>query len=144
MSRLSSELRPRVLDDLGLMESLKAYLSDFEKRVEIKIRTNIPEKDPKLKPGQDISVYRIIKEALTNIARHAHATEAYLTMKEKNSNLEIRIHDNGVGISTDKIQSPESFGILSMKERVLGWSGTFEIRGTKDRGTTIHIMMPLL
>jgi len=144
VSRLSSELRPGVLDDLGLMEALNAYFGDYEKRVGIKIRTNIPEKDPNFHPDQVISVYRIIQEALTNVARHANATEADLTMKEKNSNLEIRIHDNGGGISKDKAQSPESFGILSMKERVIGWGGTFEIRGVKNRGTTINIMMPVL
>jgi PAS domain S-box-containing protein len=143
VSRLSSELRPGVLDDLGLIEALNAYISNYEKRVGIKIRINLPEKNPKLKPDQDISVYRIIQEAFTNVARHAHSTEANLTMKEKNSNLEIRIHDNGTGISEDKVQSPESFGILSMKERVLGWGGTFEIRGEKKQGTTINIMMPL-
>jgi PAS domain S-box-containing protein len=144
VSRLSSELRPGVLDDLGLMEALKEYLRDYEKRIGIKIRTNLPEKEPKLKPDQDISVYRIIQEALTNVARHSNATEADLTMKEKNSNLEIRIHDNGTGISKDKVQSPESFGILSMKERVLGWGGSFEIRGARNRGTTINIIMPVL
>ncbi len=142
VSRLSSELRPRILDDLGLKEALEAYIKEYEKHSGIAVHTSLPGKEPDPEPGMDISIYRIIQEALTNVARHSRATRVDLIMKVKRNNLEIRIIDNGRGISASEADAKESYGIISMRERVYGMGGTFDIRGSKGQGTHIHILIP--
>ncbi len=143
VQRLSMELRPRMLDDLGLMETLKAFFSEYEKWAKISINYDLPQKEPDLIPGQEISVFRIIQESLTNIARHAGATEVKLIIKERNDNLDLKIQDNGIGIPDEKVHSSESFGILNMRERIQGWGGTFEIKGITGKGTTITARLPV-
>lgn len=141
--RLSKELRPLMLDDLGLLDTLKALIQEFESRANIKVRYKLPQQEPELIPGQEISVFRIIQESLTNIARHASATEVKLIIKERNDNLDLKIQDNGIGIPDEKVHSSESFGILNMRERIQSWGGDMEIKGITGKGTTITARIPL-
>ena len=90
-----------------------------------------------------ISLYRIIQEALTNVIRHAQAGHVGLTITEKNDNLDIEIKDNGKGIPDDRIHSSDSLGLIGIKERVLRWNGTFNIIGITGKGTSIKITLPL-
>ncbi len=141
--RISSELRPVILDDLGLFETLKAHIRDYENRFKIIVNYKFPETEPELKPDQQISVFRIIQEALTNTARHSGASAVDLDIRKKDDNLKILIRDNGIGIPDQKLYSTDSFGLISMRERVLQWEGEITVRGKENEGTTINVSIPL-
>jgi two-component system sensor histidine kinase DegS len=132
-----------MLDDLGLLETLKAFFNEYEERSKIKIRYELPHQEPVMIPSQEITVFRLIQESFTNIARHAHASEVDVIIKAGKNKFELSIHDNGIGIPRDKIESSESYGIMTMKERIKGWDGTFEIKGKAGAGTTISISLPI-
>jgi signal transduction histidine kinase len=90
------------------------------------------------------AVFRIFQEALTNVARHADATKVKVGLREKAGRLELKVRDNGKGISEGKISDPKSFGIVGMKERVYFLGGKIEIKGVQDKGTIIKMIIPLL
>ncbi len=139
VQKLTAELRPVILDDLGLLETVKSYVKHYQKRSKIRINLKLPEKEPDIKLDKKLSVYRIIQEALTNTARHANADRVDLKLKMDGSKITILIHDNGIGIPGDKLKSPESFGIMNMRERVLRWDG--EIIIVEENGTRIDVTM---
>ncbi len=143
VQRLSSDLRPSILDDLGLLEAFKWQLGQFSERTGLSLKLDLPDNDPDLLPEQAVSVFRIVQEALTNIARHADATEVQVTIQKNREEFTILIKDNGKGISDEQINSPESLGIMSMKERVFHWNGRIVISGKKDKGTSIQIRFML-
>jgi PAS domain S-box-containing protein len=141
--RISSELRPVILDDLGLFETLIAHIRDYENRFKIIVKYKFPVPEPELNPDQQITIFRIIQEALTNIARHSKASAVDLDLREKDDNLKILIRDNGTGIPDQKLYSDDSFGLISMRERVLQWDGKITISGKENKGTTINVSIPL-
>jgi PAS domain S-box-containing protein len=141
--RISSELRPVILDNLGLFETLKAHIRDYENRFKIIVNYKFPETEPEIKSDQQISVFRIVQEALTNTARHSGATAVDLDIREKDNNLKILIRDNGIGIPDQKLYSTDSFGLISMRERVLQWEGKITVRGKENEGTAINVSIPL-
>jgi signal transduction histidine kinase len=143
IQRITSQLRPPILDNLGLFESLRSLLSDFQKRTGIITKLQLPEKEAPLHPDIMISVYRIIQEGLTNVIRHAQATHIGLTITEKNNTFEIQMKDNGLGIKDEKILASDSMGLIGIKERVSRWNGEFEISGKPGEGTLLHISLPL-
>ena len=140
---ISSELRPPILDNLGLFEALSTFAYEFQNRSGIIVILKFPDKEPALDPDLVISVYRIIQEGLTNTLRHSKASAVNLIIRKKSNNLDIEIQDNGVGISAEKINAPDSFGLMGMKERVLGRKGEFNIFGEREKGTFIQIKLPL-
>lgn len=143
VQRLSSDLRPSILDDLGLIEALKWQLEQFHERTGLILKPDLPDDEPNLLPEQAVSVFRIVQEALTNIARHAEATEVQLIITGVKDEFTILIKDNGKGISDEQIKSPDSLGIMGMRERVFQWNGKMVITGKRDRGTTIQISFKL-
>jgi PAS domain S-box-containing protein len=143
IQRISSELRPTILDDLGLYEALKAHISEYKNRTNIEVSYKFPKREPLLVPGQEIAIFRIVQEALTNAVRHSGATTVSLLISKKYNNLEIIIGDNGTGIADDKIASTDSFGLIGIRERVLQWGGTITIRGDAGQGTIIKACIPL-
>ena len=142
VQRITSELRPPILDNLGLFEALKSLVRDFHERTGIKTNIHLPEKEGSLNPELMISLYRIVQEALTNVIRHAQATHVGLIITEKNDILDIEIKDNGSGIPDDRIHSSDSLGLVGIKERVLRWNGTFNITGKPGEGTSLKITLP--
>lgn len=143
VQRISANLRPSILDDLGLMEALKWQLDQYHERTGIILKLNLPDEEPELLPEQAISVYRIIQEVLTNIARHANATEVQLSINLDENDLNILIKDNGIGISENLVKSSKSLGIMNMRERVYQWDGKMEITGKDKKGTSVKINFKL-
>ncbi len=143
VQRISANLRPSILDDLGLMEALNWQLDQFHERSGIILKLDLPDEEPELLPEQAISVYRIVQEALTNIARHANASEVRLTITKQKNELNIIIKDNGIGISEDQIKSSKSLGIMNMRERVYQWDGKMVITGKEKKGTSVRISFRL-
>ena len=143
VQRISAELRPILLDDVGLVPAIKWQVEEFQNHTGIKCRVNIGTDgiNPDLK--RSTVIFRILQESLTNIARHAHATRVKVNLEAKSGKLVLKVKDNGKGITQKQIREPNSFGILGMQESVLPWEGTFDINGTKDKGTTIRVSLPL-
>jgi PAS domain S-box-containing protein len=141
VKRLTSELRPHILDDLGLISAIKWYTSEYEQRTGIKIRLNIDEKTTYEKKSELI-IFRILQESLTNIARHSQAKNIIISISERNKDKLIKIKDNGIGFSTTATKHGKSFGLLNMKERAKEIGGTLAIESEPGYGTTIRLLLP--
>jgi PAS domain S-box-containing protein len=144
IQQITTQLRPPILDNLGLYEALKSLLAGFQERTGIIARIQLPEKESALHPDLKISLYRIAQESLTNVIRHSKASKVGLTISEKNNNLELQIEDDGLGIKDENIRASDSLGLIGIKERVLRWNGQFEITGSDGDGTLLRIKIPII
>jgi PAS domain S-box-containing protein len=141
--RISSELRPGVLDDLGLRAAIEWYADEFEKRNGIPCRITCDTDDLIIDEMKSITLYRIFQESLTNVIRHARATEVSVILENKGGSLTLTVKDNGTGITEAQINDPTSFGIIGIRERVLSCGGTVFIEGRRGGGTTVRAAVPL-
>lgn len=137
VQRISSGLRPKILDTVGLAAAVEWHTREFTKRTSIEIKLQLPDILPSLDDAVSTGVYRIIQEALTNVARHSEATRVEVSMRLNNNDLEVEIADNGKGIDQAMIVHPESLGILSMQERARILGGTIVITSDYGRGTKV-------
>lgn len=142
VQRITSQLRPEIIDDLGLEAAIDWYTKDFSKRFGIEVFLDIDNDIPIIKE-KTLSLFRIIQESLTNIARHAHATHVEILLNKQGDDIQLVVSDNGVGISDDQINSKKSFGIMSLKERAEFLGGSFEITKGKNFGSKILITFPI-
>lgn len=141
--RIVSELRPGVLDDLGLVAALEWQCKEFEKRTGIRCESDIKLED--LTFGKDLSInlFRIYQEALTNIARHAKATLVTTVLEEVDDHLVLTIKDNGVGFDNGKGTPDNSWGVVGMRERAAIFKGELKIESSLHKGTVVSIRIPL-
>src|ERR1022692_3080654 len=141
--RISTQLRPSILDDLGLVEALKWQAEEFQKRYGITIHF-VCDKE-KLVLGAPIAtgLFRIFQEAFTNIARHANATIVEISLRIIDQELVLRIQDNGRGFEIDEVGAQKTLGLLGMKERALMMGGRLEINDTPGQGVAVVINVPL-
>ena len=142
VQRITSQLRPQIIDDLGLETAIEWYTKEFEQRNRIKIYLNL-ESDIVISPEASLIIFRIMQEALTNIARYSEATIVKIRLSEVGDNIEFSISDNGIGIAEDKIDTKKSFGIISMRERAASLGGSLKIYRTSDNLTVIGLIFPL-
>ncbi len=142
IQRISSELRPTMLDDLGLSAAIDWQAKEFHKKTGIECEVNMVPEDITLDKELATNIFRIFQEAITNVVRHADATQVTVNLKVDPSNVELVITDNGKGISQEQTSSPYSFGLVSMRERVLPWDGRVEISGEDNKGTTVKVTVP--
>ncbi|MCC7177511.1 MAG: HAMP domain-containing protein [Acidobacteria bacterium] len=140
--RLSSELRPPVLDRLGLAAAVDWLVRDRESKSGLAIVLNLHDLREPIHPQVSITLFRIVQEALTNVIRHARATEVAIDLTGHDTTLSLSIHDNGIGLDPSVAEGPHSLGILGMRERVRLVGGTFRIDGGPGRGTTITVEVP--
>jgi PAS domain S-box-containing protein len=139
---ISTELRPAILDDLGLAAAIEGQCRDFQKRTEIKCRMiSLPE-ETELSAEKATAVFRIFQEILTNIARHSQATSVEISMEELDGDLVLKVSDNGEGIKEINISDTKSLGILGMLERAAVFGGQVEITGEEGKGTTVTVRIP--
>jgi PAS domain S-box-containing protein len=143
VQRISSELIPGVLDHLGLSEAIKWQVDKFRERTGIKYSMSIDPENIMLDQSSSLTVFRIFQETLTNIIRHADAEEVHVGLKESDSTLELEIKDNGKGIEMSQISSPESIGLIGMRERARILGGRVMISGSPGEGTTVKVFIPL-
>ena len=141
--RIASELRPSILDDLGLVEAIKWQAEQFQAQTGISCRCDCSGEDADLSEEQSIALFRMFQEALTNVLRHAHATQVDVTLKEEAGEFVLMITDNGRGISDSEPSAPQSLGLLGMRERTHLIGGKINISGTGGRGTVITIRVPI-
>lgn len=141
--KISTDLRPSILDDLGLSAAIEWQADEFHKHTGIKCNIKIKPEEIVLDDKLSITLYRIVQEALTNVTRHSRATKVDVSLTKQNNNLCLTVKDNGVGINEEKINHPYSYGLIGIRERILFWKGTFDIVGIKDKGTTLTINISL-
>jgi PAS domain S-box-containing protein len=143
IKKISAELRPGLLDYLGLPAAVEWEGEEFQNRTGIKCEVNLDSEDIILDQDRSTALFRIFQEALTNAARHSNATRVKVSLKEKAGKLELRVRDNGKGITEKQISNPKSFGLIGMRERAQFLGGDVEIRGVQDKATTIIATIPL-
>jgi len=145
VKQISSRLRPEILSDLGLEAAMDWYLSEFRERTGIKCDSRIQQQAFSGDFVCDelcISIFRIFQEALTNVARHSGATEAFVKLNQSDGWIDFQIIDNGVGIDTGAINDSQSFGLLGIRERVNAFGGSLELKGDSANGTALKIKLP--
>lgn len=142
--RVSLNLRPNVLDNLGLIGAVEWLIREFEQRLDIKcqLNTNFSNHD-RINKKCETSIFRIVQEVFTNITRHAEATDVVVNIEEIDNQLFIEISDNGIGITEQQLFNPKSFGIIGMYERTEQLGGKLRIQGEAVKGCTIELTIPL-
>jgi signal transduction histidine kinase len=140
--RIGTELRPGILDDIGLVAALEWAAEDFQTRTGTKCQITLPDVDISLLPEHATALFRIFQETLTNVARHAEATQVDARLSKENSSLVFEIHDNGKGISEEGLSGKSSLGLLGMRERALLLGATLTISSTLGKGTTVSVLIP--
>jgi signal transduction histidine kinase len=145
--RISSNLRPSVLDDLGLVPAVRALCREFnEVYPDIKIETHLETGHDDLPDTLSTTIYRITQEALNNVSKHSRANQVHVALGRTQNGLELCVEDNGCGFDMDDALSHENgmsgMGLEGMRERVELSNGTFELCTEKDRGTTIRAFWP--
>ncbi len=142
--RMASELRPSLLDDLGLQPAMEWYLEEFEKRSGIIKESHISDDTELQVPDSlKIGLFRIFQESLTNVARHSFAKNVYVSLVQKDKQLILTIRDNGTGFEEKSQGTRRTLGLLGMKERAVMMGGTYNISGKKGEGTTVSVVVPL-
>jgi len=141
--KISAELRPGLLDDLGLVPAIEWLAQDFQARTKIQCRIQIDCDGIEFGPDFSTAIFRISQEALTNVARHSNATRVNISFKEKNGTLLLKISDNGKGITEKEIFAPFSLGLMGMRERIRPFGGELNITGTPKKGTVLTVTLPL-
>jgi signal transduction histidine kinase len=141
--RISSELRPGVLDHLGLAAALEWQANEFQNRTGIKCEVDAHLRDAPLSQELNTAFFRIFQETLTNIIRHAGATHVSVHLKERAGRIVLQVKDNGRGISPAEILSPGSLGLLGMRERAALLGGDFKIDSPRRTGgTQVTVSIP--
>jgi PAS domain S-box-containing protein len=140
--RLATQLRPGILDDLGLQAALEWQAQEFQTRTGIGCDFVAEADVSALAPERATAIFRICQEALTNVARHAEATQVHIRLWEGQQQLRLEVQDNGRGISTSETAHPRSFGLLGMQERAFLLGGEFQLTGRPNQGTTVTARIP--
>ncbi|MFB0515404.1 MAG: PAS domain S-box protein [Candidatus Neomarinimicrobiota bacterium] len=143
VKRITSELRPAILDDLGVAAAIDWELGEFHKRTGIKCDLKLEPEDIVLDPDRSTAVYRIFQETLTNVSRHAQASTVTVTLRLRRKKLNLEIGDDGVGISEEQITNSRSLGLIGMHERAVQFGGEVRIEGREGQGTTVSVTIPL-
>jgi signal transduction histidine kinase len=141
--RLATRLRPSLLDDFGLVAAVEAHLQDFQARTGIAAQLHAQVPALNLQPEISTALFRICQEALTNVARHAGASQVQICFEVKDQELRVRIRDNGRGISEQELTNSHSLGLAGMRERVLLIGGHLAITGAPGEGTTLRLVVPM-
>jgi PAS domain S-box-containing protein len=140
--RIGTELRPDVLDDLGLTAAIEWQLQDVHKRTGIDYELSLPSEDIPLDQGRATAMFRIFQEALTNVLRHAEASKAVVRVMQQADALLLEVADDGKGITPEQLTDRTSLGLLSMRERALLWGGELTIQGKAGEGTRVTVRLP--
>ncbi len=141
--RISSDLRPGLLDDLGLLPALEWLSEEFNRRTKIPCSIKLPDEDPALDPDLTTALFRIYQEILTNISRHAQASTVKACLSKNKDELKMEVIDDGRGISSSEQSDFASLGLLGMQERAALWRGNVLITGEAKKGTTVLVKIPM-
>jgi signal transduction histidine kinase len=139
-----TKLRPGLLDDLGLTAAIEWQANDFQRRTGIVCEVSMKPEEININPEISTAMFRIFQETLTNSARHSGATRVIVHLYRGDDSLELQVHDNGRGITSEEIKDPKSFGLIGIRERAQYWHGIVDIEGKAGLGTIVTVRFPLL
>jgi signal transduction histidine kinase len=144
---LSLNLRPALLDDLGLIAALRWYVDREARRAGLIPEFVVDLSETRLTPELETACFRITQEALTNVARHAQARRVWVELRRRSAELHLIVRDDGIGFDLSTVRSRRttdvSLGLQGMQERVLILGGKIEIKSAPGRGTEVHVRFPL-
>ena len=140
--RISSSLRPQVLDDVGLIGTIKWQAREFQVRTGIRCKVVLPEEELALDQARATATFRVFQETLANVARHAGATRVDISLRVDTDHFILKIADNGRGMSEADLRNPKSLGVLGIRERAFLLGGNVEIEGKGGKGTTVTLSIP--
>ncbi|MEW6489627.1 MAG: PAS domain-containing sensor histidine kinase [Thermodesulfobacteriota bacterium] len=143
VQRIAAELRPGILDDLGLAAAVEWQAGEFAKRTGIPCRCRVPEEEPAIAPHAGTAVFRIFQEALTNVARHAGARSVEVALGVEGELARLRVADDGAGITEEQVKSRTSMGLLGMRERAALLGGRVTVSAGAMGGTVVEARIPL-
>lgn len=143
MKRIATNLRPGILDDLGLAAAIEWQAEEFEKQTGVKCKVILDAEDITLDRDRNTAIFRIFQETLTNVARHAKATQVTVSLKEKEGMIELTVKDNGKGITKEEIAHPKSYGLIGIRERAKILNGNSIIKGVHGKGTSVTVEIPV-
>jgi PAS domain S-box-containing protein len=143
--RIAADLRPLMLDDLGLADAAQWLVDDFGKRSGVRLEMRVPEQAEfdALAKGAATAVYRAIQESLTNIARHSGAKNAWVLLAQENGEVLVEIEDDGRGVTPGDLAKASSLGLKGMRERIAYYGGSLEVARAPRGGTRLRVRMPL-
>jgi PAS domain S-box-containing protein len=141
--RIAADLRPLMLDDLGLLPAVEWLVEDFAQRSGVACELSVADPDLALPDAQATAVFRGIQESLTNVTKHARASRVEVSIGQSNGLLTVRISDNGAGFWADGPRKPNSYGLLGLRERAALLGGDATIASSPGEGTQIEIRLPL-
>jgi signal transduction histidine kinase len=142
VQRIATELRPAVLDNLGLVEALKEEARRFEARNGITCNLNVPAGSLTFSPEISTTIFRVFQETLTNVARHAQATVVSISLEARPTQIILQVEDNGKGIEPQSIADPRSLGLMGMTERASALGGHVAVAPATPRGTRVTLQLP--
>ena len=144
VQRIASELRPAALDDFGLIAAVESEVRTFEERTGIECELSLPEDDTlSLGPDVDAAIYRIVQEAMTNVARHSDASRLEIRVRQQPDETLVEIRDDGKGIPASKLSDRNSLGVAGMRERARRIGATLEVEGIVGHGTIVSVRIPV-
>jgi signal transduction histidine kinase len=141
--KIATELRPGILDDLGLAAAVEWQAKEFGRRFGVASVVRVTEEELELSREQATSFFRIFQEILTNVARHAKAERLWVNLESQDGVVVLEVEDDGVGIASDVVKQPHALGLLGMRERAAIFGGHVEIVGIHGKGTTVIVRMPI-
>lgn len=144
MRDIATELRPSALDNLGLVAAIEWQAEKFQQRSGIRCSVQANFDDERLDSNLATAAFRIFQESLVNVLRHSEATNVKISLSRVDGNLLMTICDNGLGLSANAFNKPESLGIVGMRERALPFSGKVDIRNAAEGGTMVSLSIPLI
>ena len=139
---ISSRLRPAVLDNFGLKAAIEWHATEFQARTDVECHVNLPDQDLDIDRKLEITLFRILQEALNNVARHANASHVSISIAKIGKCIELEISDDGVGMNVNDGSERLSLGVLGMQERALAVDGVIEMISEPGHGTTVKVRVP--
>jgi PAS domain S-box-containing protein len=141
--KIVTDLRPSILDDLGLGSAMRWQVGEYKKHSEMRFNLQTPDPDLIIDRERALVLFRIFQETITNVTRYAKATEVDISLAQTDASYVMRIRDNGIGIADKDMRNPTSHGIRGMRERAEQFGGSLSVVGEAGKGTTVVVTVPL-
>lgn len=142
--RIATELRPRILDDVGLIAAVQWQLDQIRNRYNLSIDLATDPEEFEIDPEMAVDIFRIIQESLQNVVKHANATKVSINLEHTYDSVNLEVHDNGSGFETYELTPTHSLGIVGMRERTNRWKGTFNVTSSENKGCMVKASFPYI
>ena len=139
--RVSSELRPGVLDDVGLDGAIEWQIDELRKRTDLSFTVSLPSEECRLDDARRTALFRVFQELLTNVVRHADARSVHVTVERADDVVILSVADDGCGVAPEKLEDSSSIGIIGMRERLRPFGGELHYDSAPGNGTTVRVVI---